>query len=103
MLLVQLRGRKRFRVAGATVGSPVLIDRWLASGDALYIPALYFHSGGDSGGPSAAGPALEVLGGAGSGWSLVFPALVLGPLDLLLERLRQDRSFAASSSASPAQ
>ena len=48
VLLVMLRGRKRFRVAGRAVGSEVTIDHWMESGDAIYIPALNFHTGGDS-------------------------------------------------------
>ena len=41
------RGRKRFRVAGRGFGSPVVIDTVLEPGDALYIPALTFHTGGE--------------------------------------------------------
>ena len=48
VLLVMLRGAKRFRVAGEAVGSEVVVDRILQPGDALYIPALTFHSGGDT-------------------------------------------------------
>lgn len=48
VLLVMLRGRKRFRVAGETAGSAVVIDHLMEAGDAIYIPALTFHSGGDS-------------------------------------------------------
>ena len=48
VLLVMLRGSKRFRVAGTQVGSQVAIDCILESGDALYIPSLRFHSGGDT-------------------------------------------------------
>lgn len=47
-----LRGRKRFRVAGCTLGSEVVIDCMLEPGDAIFIPALTFHSGGDSTMPS---------------------------------------------------
>ena len=46
MLLVLLRGRKRFRVAGRTLGSRPVIDHAMEAGDAIYIPALTFHSGG---------------------------------------------------------
>ena len=53
VLLIMLRGSKRFRVSGAEVGSAVGIDHMMCSGDAIYIPALCFHSGGDSG-PAAA-------------------------------------------------
>ena len=48
VLLVMLRGSKRFRVAGEAVGSDVVIDHVMERGDAIYIPALTFHSGGDS-------------------------------------------------------
>ena len=54
VLLVMLRGAKRFRVAGREVGSEVEIDWEMCAGDAIYIPALYFHSGGTSPGPSSA-------------------------------------------------
>jgi len=47
VLLIMLRGKKRFRVAGRTLGSHVEIDHVLESGDALFIPALTFHTGGD--------------------------------------------------------
>ena len=47
VLLVMCRGRKRFRVAGRGFGSPVVIDTVLEPGDALYIPALTFHTGGE--------------------------------------------------------
>lgn len=50
VLLVMLRGTKRFRVAAGQVGSDVCIDHFMRSGDAIYIPALCFHTGGDSGG-----------------------------------------------------
>ena len=53
VLLVMLRGRKRFRVAGPAVGSAVVIDHWMQPGDVIYIPALTFHSGGDSSSPSS--------------------------------------------------
>jgi len=46
VLLVMMRGRKQFRVGGRTVGSEAVIDHVLEPGDALYIPALHFHSGG---------------------------------------------------------
>jgi hypothetical protein len=48
VLLLMLRGSKRFRVAGRTFGSRVAIDTKLEAGDALYIPALTFHSGGET-------------------------------------------------------
>ena len=42
-----LRGAKRFRVAaGAALGGTVGIDHCMAVGDAVFIPALAFHSGG---------------------------------------------------------
>ena len=42
-----LRGAKRFRVAaGAVLGGTVRIDHCMAAGDAVFIPALAFHSGG---------------------------------------------------------
>lgn len=47
VLTIMLRGSKRFRVAGKTVGSPVEIDTVLSSGDLLYFPSLRFHTGGD--------------------------------------------------------
>ena len=47
-----LRGRKRFRVAGRTVGSAVTIDHVLHAGDAMYIHAGTFHTGGESAQPS---------------------------------------------------
>ena len=46
VLLVMLHGRKRFRVAGRRLGSAPVIDHVLEAGDAIYIPALTFHSGG---------------------------------------------------------
>ena len=46
--LLMVRGSKRFRVAGRTFGSRVAIDTKLEAGDALYIPALTFHSGGET-------------------------------------------------------
>lgn len=48
VLLVMLRGRKRFRVAGTALGSRVTIDHELKPGDAIYIPALTFHTGGSN-------------------------------------------------------
>jgi hypothetical protein len=45
VLLVMLRGKKRFRVAGKALGSSVAIDHMLQPGDAIYIPAGCFHSG----------------------------------------------------------
>lgn len=48
VLLVMMRGSKRFRVAGSALGSRVVIDRILRPGDAVYIPALTFHTGGSS-------------------------------------------------------
>ena len=48
VLLVLLRGRKRFRVAGATVGSTPVIDHVMAPGDAIFVPAGAFHTGGQS-------------------------------------------------------
>lgn len=48
VFLVMLSGRKRFRVAGSTLGSPVVIDHMMLAGDAIFIPALTFHSGGDT-------------------------------------------------------
>ena len=88
VLLVMLRGGKRFRVAGRSVGSPIVIDHFMHPGvhaaspgphahattvlapllltfvpfgwqDAIYIPALTFHSGGDS--SSAATPCGSTL------------------------------------------
>jgi len=47
VLLIMLRGAKRFRVAGQTVGSEAVIDTVLKPGDAIFIPALTFHTGGD--------------------------------------------------------
>ena len=61
VLLIMLKGRKRFRVAGRTFGSTVAIDAMLEAGDALFIPALTFHTGGgderggNGGGDDAAG------------------------------------------------
>ena len=46
VLLIMLTGQKRFRVAGRTLGSAVQIDHLMCPGDAIYIPALTFHSGG---------------------------------------------------------
>lgn len=46
VLLVMMRGSKRFRVAGEAVGSATTIDHTLQPGDAIYIPSLTFHSGG---------------------------------------------------------
>ena len=43
-----LHGSKRFRVAGRTVGSPVVIDHVMRPGDAIFIPSLCFHSGGSA-------------------------------------------------------
>ncbi len=60
VLLVMLSGAKRFRVAGTTVGSEVIIDRVLEQGDCIYIPALTFHSGGCSTGRSADSTLLSV-------------------------------------------
>eukprot|EP00965_Chrysotila_dentata_P062403 2068427-Pleurochrysis_carterae.AAC.4 len=51
VLLVLMRGQKRFRVAGPTVGSTVVIDHMMQPGDAIYIPALTFHTGGQSDAP----------------------------------------------------
>ena len=48
VLLIMLDGRKRFRVGGDQLGSNVIIDHYMEPGDALYIPALTFHSGGSS-------------------------------------------------------
>jgi hypothetical protein len=48
VLLVMLHGSKRFRVAGRTVGSPVVIDHMMSPGDAIFIPSLSFHSGGSA-------------------------------------------------------
>ena len=45
VLLVMLRGKKRFRVAGQALGSSIAIDHVLRPGDAIYIPAGCFHSG----------------------------------------------------------
>lgn len=45
---MMVHGSKRFRVSGAAVGSAPTIDHQLAPGDALFIPALAFHTGGDS-------------------------------------------------------
>jgi len=36
----------RFRVAGSAAGSRLTIDRRMRPGDAIYIPALTFHTGG---------------------------------------------------------
>ena len=47
VLLVMCRGHKRFRVAGRSFGSTVVIDTVLRQGDALFIPALTFHTGGE--------------------------------------------------------
>ena len=52
VFLVMLSGRKRFRVAGRTLGSAVAIDHMMTPGDAIYVPALTFHSGGSAGEPS---------------------------------------------------
>ena len=46
VLLVMLCGEKRFRVAGSRLGSPTTIDLTMRTGDAIYIPALNFHTGG---------------------------------------------------------
>lgn len=46
VLLVMLDGCKRFRVAGTVLGSVAVVDHFMEAGDALYIPALTFHSGG---------------------------------------------------------
>jgi len=48
VLLIMLRGRKRFCVAGRTLGSEVSIDHCMSPGDAIFIPALTFHSGGSA-------------------------------------------------------
>lgn len=64
VLLVMLRGRKRFRVAGRAVGSAVTIDHWMEGGDAIYIPALHFHTGGDS--PSGEAAAQQDAAAEGS-------------------------------------
>jgi len=48
VLLLMLRGSKRFRVAGSHIGSHVTIDHTLKAGDVLYIPPLTFHTGGGS-------------------------------------------------------
>ena len=48
VLLVMLSGRKRFRVAGCHVGSPICIDHRMMGGDTIFIPALTFHSGGST-------------------------------------------------------
>ena len=48
VLLVMLDGRKRFRVASTHVGSEPIIDVTMAPGDACYIPALTFHTGGST-------------------------------------------------------
>lgn len=36
----------RFRVAGTTAGSEVIVDQEMGPGDAIYVPALSFHTGG---------------------------------------------------------
>ena len=46
VLLVMLRGTKRFRVAGKALGSAVSVDHVMRPGDAIFIPAGCFHSGG---------------------------------------------------------
>jgi hypothetical protein len=46
MTLMMSLGPLRFRVAGTTAGSHVLVDRDMGPGDAMYIPALSFHTGG---------------------------------------------------------
>lgn len=66
VLLVMLRGSKRFRVAGTQVGSRVAIDCVLRSGDALYIPSLRFHSGGDTAGSAASDYDAEIASEAPS-------------------------------------
>ena len=48
VLLIMLRGRKRFCVAGRTLGSEVSIDHCMLPGDSIFIPALTFHSGGSA-------------------------------------------------------
>ena len=48
VLLVMLHGSKRFRVAGRTVGSSIVIDHMMSPGDAIFIPSLSFHSGGST-------------------------------------------------------
>ena len=54
VLLLQLRGSKRFRVAGLTPGSAVTVDARLVPGDAVYVPSGHWHTGGgnDGGGHS---------------------------------------------------
>ena len=74
MLLVMLRGRKRFRVAGRTFGSSTAIDTTLEAGDVIFIPALTFHTGGGevhtggelAGPPRAAAWLADLLPGAAS-------------------------------------
>ena len=61
VLLVMLRGRKRFRVAGRTFGSDVAIDARLQAGDLLYIPSLTFHTGGGDDGQEERGGWLPSL------------------------------------------
>ena len=46
VLLVMLRGSKRFRVAGRAVGSAMAVTHRLTAGDAIYVPRLCFHAGG---------------------------------------------------------
>ena len=61
VLLVMMQGSKRFRVAGRTVGSDVVIDHMMKPGDAIYIPALTFHSGGSNLAAAAEGDASSCL------------------------------------------
>eukprot|EP00310_Coccolithus_braarudii_P019013 CAMPEP_0183339752 /NCGR_PEP_ID=MMETSP0164_2-20130417/6565_1 /TAXON_ID=221442 /ORGANISM="Coccolithus pelagicus ssp braarudi, Strain PLY182g" /LENGTH=296 /DNA_ID=CAMNT_0025509807 /DNA_START=27 /DNA_END=917 /DNA_ORIENTATION=+ len=48
VLLVLLSGSKRFRVAGRALGSAPVIDHVMTPGDAIFIPAGAFHTGGQS-------------------------------------------------------
>mgnify|MGYP006139234247 CR=1 FL=1 len=68
VLLVMMRGSKRFRVAGRTFGSGTAVDTTLEAGDVLFIPALTFHTGGElAEGPRAAGWLAGLLpGGLGA-------------------------------------
>ena len=48
VLLLMMQGSKRFRVAGRAAGGAQLFDLQLRPGNAIFIPAGFFHMGGSS-------------------------------------------------------
>lgn len=45
VLVYCVEGSKRFQVAGTELGSPTVVDVVMSPGDAVYIPATYYHRG----------------------------------------------------------